>query len=95
MFQPLDPLLHSELRLAIMSLLIGADEAEFPYIKEQTGATVGNLSVQIDKLSAAGYIEVEKTFKSKRPCTLCRITPQGRQAFVQYVEALKSYLEVK
>ena len=95
MFQPLDPLLHSELRLAIMSLLIGADEAEFPYIKEQTGATAGNLSVQIDKLSAAGYIEVEKTFKGKRPCTLCRISPQGRQAFVQYVEALKSYLEVK
>ena len=95
MFQPLDPLLHSELRLAIMSLLIGADEAEFPYIKEQTGATAGNLSVQIDKLLAAGYIEVEKTFKGKRPCTLCRISPQGRQAFVQYVEALKSYLEVK
>ena len=95
MFQPLDPLLHSELRLAIMSLLIGADEAEFPYIKEQTEATAGNLSVQIDKLSAAGYIEVEKTFKGKRPCTLCRLTPQGRQAFVQYVEALKSYLEVK
>ena len=95
MFQPLDPLLHSELRLAIMSLLIGADEAEFPYIKEQTEATAGNLSVQIDKLLAAGYIEVEKTFKGKRPCTLCRITPQGRQAFVQYVEALKSYLEVK
>ena len=95
MFQPLDPLLHSELRLAIMSLLIGADEAEFPYIKEQTGATAGNLSVQIDKLLAAGYIEVEKTFKGKRPCTLCRISPQGRQAFEQYVEALKSYLEVK
>ena len=95
MFQPLDPLLHSELRLAIMSLLISSDEAEFPYIKEQTEATAGNLSVQIDKLSAAGYIEVEKTFKGKRPCTLCRISPQGRQAFVQYVEALKSYLEVK
>ena len=95
MFQPLDPLLHSELRLAIMSLLISSDEAEFPYIKEQTGATAGNLSVQIDKLLAAGYIEVEKTFKGKRPCTLCRITPQGRQAFMQYVEALKSYLEVK
>ena len=94
-FQPLDPLLHSELRLAVMSLLISTDEAEFPYIKEQTGATAGNLSVQIDKLLAAGYIEVEKTFKGKRPCTLCRISPQGRQAFVQYVEALKSYLEVK
>ena len=67
MFQPLDPLLHAELRLAVMSLLISADEAEFPYIKEQTGATAGNLSVQIDKLSTAGYIEIEKTFKGKRP----------------------------
>jgi len=94
-FQPLDPLLHAELRLAVMSLLISVDEAEFPYIKEQTGATAGNLSVQIDKLSAAGYIEVEKTFKGKRPCTICRITAKGRQAFETYVEALKSYLQVE
>ena len=94
MFQPLDPLLHAELRLAVMSLLISADEAEFPYIKEQTGATAGNLSVQIDKLSTAGYIEIEKTFKGKRPCTICRITAKGRQAFEKYVEALRDYLEV-
>lgn len=91
LFQTLDPLLHSELRLAIMSLLISADEAEFPYIKEQTGATAGNLSVQVEKLSAAGYITVEKTFKGKRPCTICRITPEGQKAFEAYVEALKSY----
>ena len=95
MFQPLDPLLHSELRLAIMSLLISADEAEFPYIKEQTGSTAGNLSVQVEKLSAAGYIAVEKTFKGRRPCTICRITPAGLKAFEDYVEALKSYLPVK
>lgn len=94
MFTPLDPLLHSELRLAVMSLLISADDAEFPFIKEQTGATAGNLSVQIDKLSAAGYIEVEKTFKGKRPCTICRITPVGRQAFETYIEALKTYLQI-
>ena len=94
MFKPLDPLLHSELRLAVMSLLISADEAEFPYIKEQTEATAGNLSVQIDKLSAAGYIEVEKTFKGKRPCTLCRISDKGRQAFEEYVDALKGYLNI-
>lgn len=94
MFKPLDPLLHSELRLAVMSLLISAEEAEFPYIKEQTGATAGNLSVQIDKLSAAGYIEVEKTFKGKKPCTICRMTDRGRQAFESYVNALKSYLEI-
>ena len=94
MFKPLDPLLHSELRLAVVSLLIGVEEVEFPYIKEQTGATAGNLSVQIDKLSAAGYVEVEKTFKGKRPCTLCRITPAGLQAFEAYVEALRTYLPV-
>ena len=92
-FPTLDPLLHSELRLAIMSLLISADEAEFPYIKEQTGATAGNLSVQVDKLAAAEYIEVEKTFKGKRPCTICRLTEKGRKAFETYVEALKSYLQ--
>ena len=95
MFPTLDPLLHSELRLAVVSLLIGMDEAEFPYIKEQTGATAGNLSVQIEKLSEAGYIEVKKSFKGKRPCTLCRITPDGRKAFEDYVKALKSYLKVK
>lgn len=93
-FQPLDPLLHSELRLAVVSLLISVTEAEFPYIREQTGATAGNLSVQIDKLSSAGYIDVEKSFKGKRPCTRCRITPTGLKAFDAYIEALKSYLTI-
>ena len=79
MFKPLDPILHSELRLAVMSLLLGVEEADFTYIKEQTNATAGNLSVQIDKLSTAGYIEVEKKFEGKRPCTTCRITQKGRK----------------
>ena len=82
MFRELNPLLHSELRLAVMSL----------YIRQQTGATAGNLSVQIDKLSKAGYVEVTKTFKGKMPCTLCKITPQGVDAFEEYVEALKTYI---
>jgi len=94
-FKPLDPLLHSELRLAVMSLLIASEEAEFSYIKEQTGATAGNLSVQIDKLSTAGYIQVEKTFKGKKPCTICRITEVGHTAFANYVKALRTYLRVK
>lgn len=95
MLKPLDPLLHSELRLAVMSLLVSVEEAEFPYIKEQTGSTAGNLSVQIDKLAAAGYIEVEKTFKGKRPCTLCRISDKGMNAFEQYVDTLKEYLRLQ
>lgn len=92
MFPRLDPLLHSELRLAVMSILAGVDEADFSLIKKQTGATSGNLSVQIDKLSTAGYITVEKGFKGKMPCTTCRITPEGMQAFSNYVDALKEYL---
>ena len=82
MLPKLDPLLHSELRLAIMSLLAGVDEADFTYLKEQTGATSGNLSVQIDKLSEAGYISVEKGFKGKMPRTVCRITPHGTEPSV-------------
>ena len=91
MFKELNPLLHSELRLAIMSLLISVEEADFVYI-QQTGATAGNLSVQLDKLGKAGYVDVTKTFKGKMPCTLCKITPQGIDAFEEYVEALKSYI---
>ena len=92
MFPKLDPVLHSELRLAVISILAGVESADFTYIKKQTGATSGNLSVQIDKLSAAGYIAVEKGFKGKMPCTTCSITPAGLEAFKSYVEALKEYI---
>lgn len=92
MLPTLDPLLHSELRLAIISTLIGLEQADFVYIKEQTGATAGNLSVQIDKLQKAGYIAVEKSFRGKKPCTICRITPTGIDAFATYVKALKAYI---
>jgi DNA-binding MarR family transcriptional regulator len=92
MFKELNPLLHSELRLGIMSILLSVEEADFTYLKQETKATAGNLSVQIDKLSKAGYIEVIKTFKGKMPCTLCRITPKGIEAFEEYVEALKTYI---
>ncbi|MBQ6880029.1 MAG: transcriptional regulator [Bacteroidales bacterium] len=93
MFKKLDPLLHSELRLAVMSLLVELEEADFVYLRETTHATAGNLSVQLDKLSEAGYISVEKTFEGKKPRTICRITPVGLQAFENYVDALKSYLK--
>ncbi|MBO5498105.1 MAG: transcriptional regulator [Bacteroidales bacterium] len=93
MFKKLDPLLHSELRLAVMSLLVELEEADFVYLRENTQATAGNLSVQLDKLSVAGYISVEKTFEGKKPRTICRITPVGLRAFESYVDALKSYLK--
>lgn len=92
MFKELNPLLHSELRLAVVSLLISTESADFVYIKQQTGATAGNLSVQIDKLQKAGYIKVQKEFKGKMPHTTCSITADGIAAFEEYVCALKSYL---
>lgn len=94
MLPGLDPLLHSELRLAVMSILVGVESADFTFIREQTGATAGNLSVQLDKLSAAGYIAVEKTFRGKMPRTVCSITTHGSEAFARYVETLKEYLKI-
>jgi DNA-binding MarR family transcriptional regulator len=91
-FKELDPILHSQLRLAVISLLIGTDVAEFTYIREQTGATAGNLSIQITKLRDAGYIEVTKKFRNNYPQTLCSITEFGRQKFTDYVNDLKDYL---
>ena len=95
MFKDLDPLLHSQLRLGVMSLLISLESAEFTYIKEKTKSTAGNLSVQIEKLSQAGYISVEKSFKGKKPLTTCRITKKGIKAFEEYVAALKQYIDLK
>ncbi len=94
MFKELDPLLHSELRLAVMSILVGVESADFTFIKEQTGATSGNLSVQLDKLASAGYIKIEKTFRGKMPRTVCSITQKGNEAFADYVETLKGYLKL-
>ena len=92
MFKDLDPILHSQLRLAVMSLLISVKEAEFTFLKEQTNATAGNLSVQIQKLKEAGYIEVIKQFKDNYPQTICKITTSGIKAFEEYVKILQVYL---
>lgn len=90
-FRELDPLLHSQLRLAVMSLLISLEEADFVYLREKTGSTAGNLSVQIEKLTQAQYIEVDKGYSGKKPRTTCRITPTGRKAFEEYLDALRTY----
>lgn len=91
-FKELDPILHSQLRLAIMSLLISVKEAEFTFLKEKTSATAGNLSVQLNKLKEAGYVEIVKQFKNNYPQTICKVTPAGIKAFEDYVKALQSYL---
>ncbi|MCI1786229.1 MAG: transcriptional regulator [Bacteroidales bacterium] len=93
MFRELNPLLHSQLRLAVMSILVGVEDADFVYIRKQTKATAGNLSVQLDKLCKAGYITVEKGYKGKKPCTTCAATEVGVKAFEEYVDALKDYIK--
>ncbi len=95
MFKDLDPLLHSQLRLAIMSLLVSEEQADFNRIKEVTKATSGNISVQIQKLEKAGYVIVKKSFKNNYPNTEASLTAKGLKAFDQYVNALKNYIEVK
>ena len=92
MLKELDPLLHSQLRLGVMSLLMSMESAEFGFLKEKTNATAGNLSVQLEKLSEAGYISIEKSFRGKYPLTTCRITKKGLKAFEEYVNALKQYI---
>ena len=93
MFNDLDPLLHQQLRLSVMSLLMNVKEADFTYIREKTGATAGNLSVQINKLAEAEYIQVKKSFKENYPLTTCTITSNGRIAFEEYVTSLQEYLK--
>jgi DNA-binding transcriptional ArsR family regulator len=93
MFKNLDPLLHSQLRLAIMSLLVTVEEAEFSYLKEKTKASAGNISVQLEKLKEADYIKIEKTFKGKYPLTKCSITKKGINAFEEYINSLQQYIQ--
>ena len=92
MFKDLDPILHNQLRLSIMSLLMNIESAEFSWLLEKTDSTRGNLSVQISKLKDAGYIKVKKSFRNNYPLTTCSITRKGINAFKNYVEALKGYL---
>lgn len=93
MFRDLDPLLHSQLRLAIVSILISVEQADFNYLKEQTQATSGNLSVQINRLKESGYIDVIKKFRGNYPHTVCKITKLGQRKFEEYIKALEGYIK--
>lgn len=95
MYKDLDPLLHSQLRLAIISMLVSSEKVEFTYIKEETKAAAGNISLQIKKLQEAGYINVEKTFKNNYPNTMLSISDKGLKAFEDYVNNLKKYINPK
>ena len=92
MYRELDPILHSPLRLAIISLLMKGEDFDFITLKEKTGATSGNISVQLKKLEEAGYIEIQKSFRNNYPYTGVTITKKGLLAFEEYVNSLKDYL---
>lgn len=95
MYNDLDPLLHSQLRLAIISMLVASEKVDFTHIQSETKAAAGNISIQIKNLEEAGYIKVEKTFKNNYPNTMLSITDKGVKAFESYVNNLKKYLSPK
>jgi DNA-binding MarR family transcriptional regulator len=92
MLEKLDPLLHNQIRLGIISLLTNVDYAKFKFLQQETGATAGNLSIQVKKLNEAKYITVEKSFRDNYPLTTCRLTSYGREAFEKYVQSLRGYI---
>ncbi len=92
-FEDLDPLLHNQLRLAVVSLLMTVESADFNWLQSQTGSTSGNLSVQLSKLQSVNYIKISKQFKDNKPLTTCELTKNGIQAFECYVQKLESYLK--
>jgi len=91
-FEPLDPVIHSQVRLAVLSILVSVKRAEFGTLKKLTETTDGNLSTHLSKLEEAGYITIRKTFQNKKPLTDCSLTDRGRTAFAQYLKTLESYL---
>jgi DNA-binding MarR family transcriptional regulator len=84
----LDPMVHAPVRLAILSMLATVDNASFSFLKESVGTTDGNLSTHLTKLEANGYVVIEKTFKDKKPHTICSITEKGRTSFLRYLEEI-------
>lgn len=94
-FAELDPIIHSGIRLAVVSILISVKDADFNYLKKTIETTDGNLSANLTKLEEVGYISIKKSFRGKRPLTTCSITQRGKKAFSEYVKALETYISFK
>ena len=94
-YKELNPILHSQLRLAVMSYLVANGDTDFKTLQNETGATPGNLSVQLRKLEEAGYVKIEKTFKDNYQHTIVRLTREGLDAFEEYVDTLQQYISIK
>ena len=94
-FSRLDPVIHSRVRLGILSILASVKDASFSYLKDKIGTTDGNLSANLTRLEEEGYIKVRKTFTGKKPLTTCSITGEGRKAFSGYLKTLEELLPLK
>jgi DNA-binding transcriptional ArsR family regulator len=92
-YTQLDDVIHSRIRLAIMAVLVGVEEAEFTFLKDKVGATDGNLSVHLRKLEEAHYVAARKEFVNKKPLSTYRLTAKGRKAFELYVERLEHLIK--
>mgnify|MGYP001333532854 CR=1 FL=1 len=91
-YREIDDAIHGRVRLAVMAYLSGAGAADFNELKAKVGGTDGNLSVHLRKLEDAGYVDVEKAFRGRKPRTICRLTGKGREAWIAYIERLQSLL---
>jgi len=87
-------IIHGRLRLGVMAYLSTVSPASFPELQQKTGATNGNLSTHLTKLETAGFITQEKGYKGKRPQTLVHLTKQGRTAWIEYLDAMRSMLDI-
>jgi DNA-binding MarR family transcriptional regulator len=92
-YQQLDEIIHSRIRLAIMTLLVTVDQAEFTFIRDKINTTDGNLSVHMRKLEESGYIKMQKRFVGRKPVTSYSITSKGHQAFEKYIEQLEQMIK--
>ncbi len=92
-YQQLDEIIHSRIRLAIMTLLVSVDQAEFTFIRDKINTTDGNLSVHLRKLEEGGYIKMQKRFVERKPVTSYSITVKGHNAFEQYIEQLEKMIK--
>ena len=91
-YQQLDDIIHSRIRLAIMSVLISIEEAEFKFLKEKVNTTDGNLSVHLKKLEEASYITVKKEFIERKPVSTYKLTEKGKVAFELYIKKLEGLI---
>lgn len=91
-YREIDDVIHGRVRLAVMAYLSGAGAADFAELRDKTGVTDGNLSTHLRKLEDAGYVALHKAFADRKPVTTCELTQQGREAWIGYLDRMRTLL---